>query len=76
MSVMVKIRRDVDAPGFSEWLKKAVTNSGKRPDVVAVEADISSSYLYRLMGDRSSVVAVEVVERLEGVLGERYAPPA
>lgn len=68
----VKIRKDIDAPDFPAWLKAAVEADGRKPEVIAVAADISSGYLYRLMKGVQPTVSAEIVAKLEEVLGVKY----
>lgn len=74
MNAAVKIlyQREEDAPGLERWLSEAVEASEKSVTAIAAEAEITPSYLYRLMSGKQPSVTEGVLRKLEAVLGKKY----
>lgn len=71
----MKIRYELDAPGFEEWLTAAVAASSLKSAAIALAAQISEGYLYRLMKGKQDAVSADGVERLEKVLESKFKRP-
>jgi len=73
----LKIRQiiDSDAEDFPQWLTDeiaAAKNRNVRVAAIARAADITTSYLYRLMRGKGDSVSLEVVQAIEKALGVKY----
>lgn len=65
----------VEAPDLPDWIEQQVEAAKRRGMTIpgiAVSADISPGYLYRLMKGDQRAISIEVLEALEGVFGVKY----